>query len=65
MSGTSAASGICQEDRRLELRPGERPFAAGPDHSAYVVMVEREDRLEAVTTAGSISVIALRGGAGP
>ena len=55
----------CQEDGRLELRPGERPFAAGPHHSAYVVMVEREDRLEAVTTAGSISVIALRGGAGP
>ena len=46
----------CQEDRRLELRPGERPFAAGPHHSAYVVMVEREDRLEAVTPARPIAI---------
>ena len=53
-----------QVDGPVELRPGERPFAAGPHHDAYGYMVEREDRLEAVTTAGSISV-ALRGGARP
>jgi hypothetical protein len=40
---------ICQIDGPVELRPGERPFAAGPHHDAYGYMVEREDRLEAVT----------------
>jgi hypothetical protein len=51
----------CQEDGRIELRPGERPFAA----DYYSVLVEREERHEAVATAaGSISV-ALRGGARP
>jgi hypothetical protein len=34
----------CQEDARLELRPGERPFAAGPHHDAYCVLAEVEDR---------------------
>jgi hypothetical protein len=53
-----------QVDGPVELRPGERPFAAGPHHDAYICMVESEDRLEAVTTTGSISV-ALRGGARP
>jgi hypothetical protein len=43
----------CQVDGPVELRPGERPFAVGPHHDAYIVMVEREDRPEAVTTAGS------------
>jgi hypothetical protein len=48
-----------QTDGALELRPGERPFAAGPHHDAYVCMVE-----------SSVSVIALRpafapGGAKP
>jgi hypothetical protein len=32
-----------QVDGALELRPGERPFAAGAHHSAYVCMVESED----------------------
>jgi hypothetical protein len=32
-----------QIDGPLELRPGERPFAPGPRHSAYIVMVEREE----------------------
>jgi hypothetical protein len=53
-----------QVDGPVELRPGERVFAAGPHHDYYSVMVEREDRLEAMTTAGSTSV-ALRGGARP
>jgi hypothetical protein len=53
-----------QQSGPVDLRPGERPFAAGPHHDAYVCMVESEDRLEAVTTAGSISV-ALRGGSSP
>ena len=48
-----------QIDGPVELRPGERPFAAGPHHDAYVCMVEN-----------SVSVIALRpafapGGAKP
>jgi hypothetical protein len=43
-----------QVDGPVELRPGERTFAAGPYHSAYVVMVEREDRLEAATSAGGV-----------
>jgi hypothetical protein len=41
----------CQIDGAVELRPGERPFAAGPHHDAYGYMVERE----AVTTAGDAS----------
>ena len=54
-----------QVDGPVELRPGERPFAAGPHHDAYICMVESEGRLETVTTACSISIIALRGGARP
>jgi hypothetical protein len=41
-----------QTDGALELRPGERPFAAGPHHDAYGYMVERAARLEAAATAG-------------
>jgi hypothetical protein len=33
----------CQIDGPVELRPGERPFAAGPHHDAYVCMVDREE----------------------
>jgi hypothetical protein len=50
------------DGRRSRVAAGERPFAAGPHHDAYVCMVESEDRPEAGTTAGSI-IVALRGGA--
>jgi hypothetical protein len=35
-----------QTDGALELRPGERVFAAGPHHDYYSVMVEIEARIE-------------------
>ena len=41
-----------QQSGPVDLRPDERAFAAGPHHDAYGYMVEREDRLEAATTAG-------------
>jgi hypothetical protein len=44
----------CQTDGPVELRSGERVFAAGPHHDYYSVMVEIEDRLEALTTPGSV-----------
>jgi hypothetical protein len=47
-----------RQDGPVALAPGERPFSGGAHHSAYSVLVEREDRLEAVT-------VALRGGAKP
>jgi hypothetical protein len=33
-----------QEDGAVELRPGERAFAAGPHHSAYVFFAEVEEQ---------------------
>ena len=41
-----------QVDGPLELRPGERPFAAGAHHSAYVCMVEREEQPAAAMVQG-------------
>ena len=40
-----------QVDGPVDLRPGERPFAAGPHHSAHVVFAEIEDLLAAPSPA--------------